>query len=79
MPSYYYYLLLYHLVIPLQVTLEKSSWCSFLPVIGPYFRVSWERVPWTIIGVSYWSLFGASKVLGINNDKNKTLQIKLQF
>ena len=32
-----------------------------------------------MVGVSHWEFFGSSKVKRINYDKNKTLQIKLQY
>ena len=50
-----------------------------LPVIGPSFRVYWKRVSLNVRGVPDWALFGASKLKEMNNNKNKTLQIRLQY
>ena len=48
-----------------------------LPVIGPSFRVYWNRVSLNVRGVPDWALFGASKLKRIKNEKNKRPQIKL--
>ena len=48
-------------------------------MIGPSCRVSEKSVFGTMLGVTYWALFSYLKAKGMNNEKNKIIEINVQY